>query len=394
MSKIIAHIDLNAFFARAEEIRHPDYEGKPLIIGGLSSRGVVSTASYEARKYGVHSAMPIYQAKEKCPNGIFLWPDFPYYRMLSDSFFAYLRGFSSLVERASIDEGYVDLTEQMKGIKDPYAYLERIRDGLYSQIGLKCSIGVAPTKWMAKMASDMKKPMGITIIRRKDLKNIIYPLPISSFWGIGKRSEPRLREMGINTIGDLKNRIDENEDEMIHFFGKSFYVFKDWINGYGDDFVNPIEPDAKSISRSETFQEDTSEAFIIESRIKALSEDVSHSLKKEGKKGRTISIQIKDTEFKTHDKSYSFKEGTDDASIIAKKAIELYENNFLGKMARLIGVGVSNIFSPKDEDIQMTFDNFEQYEEEDRTKLLVNELNRKMKKPLLKLAKDINKKEE
>ena len=188
MAKIIIHVDLNAFFATAEQIRRPDYVGKPVIVGGLGPRGVVSTASYEARAYGVHSAMPIGEARMLCPNGIFLPGDYRYYEMLSRSFFGYLKNYSSLVEAASIDEGFVDMTSMLSKEKDPMAKLVQLQRGLLEQIGLKCSIGVGPTKFLAKMASDMKKPMGITVIRRKDVKKMLYPLPIDSFFGIGKKT--------------------------------------------------------------------------------------------------------------------------------------------------------------------------------------------------------------
>ena len=201
MAKIIIHVDLNAFFATAEQIRRPDYVGKPVIVGGLGPRGVVSTASYEARAYGVHSAMPIGEARMLCPNGIFLPGDYRYYEMLSRSFFGYLKNYSSLVEAASIDEGFVDMTSMLSKEKDPMAKLVQLQRGLLEQIGLKCSIGVGPTKFLAKMASDMKKPMGITVIRRKDVKKMLYPLPIDSFFGIGKKTAAYLRSKGINTIG-------------------------------------------------------------------------------------------------------------------------------------------------------------------------------------------------
>lgn len=385
------HVDLNAFFATAEEIRHPEYVGKPLIVCGLSSRGVVSTASYEARKYGVHSAMPTFQARELCPQGIFIGGDYPYYEMMSQSFLAYLKRFSSVIEVASIDEAYVDMTKPLSHIKDPRGYLLSLQNGLLKEIGLKCSIGIAPTKFLAKMASDMKKPLGLTILRRKDLPTLLYPLPIESFYGIGKKTSPHLREMGIATIGELKERCDQDDPKLQSLLGKFYFVIKDWVNGRGDDVVDPTPWDPKSIGHSETFPFDTSDSEEIKAKIKELAQEVASGAQASKKKGRTIQLVVKDTSFKSHDKSLSFKEATSDPAFISEKALFLYEHNFLGEVIRLVGVTLQNLVDPKEETVQMTFDNFEEYEEMDRTKLLVNELNRKMKKPALMVASEAKK---
>jgi DNA polymerase-4 len=391
MGQIIMHVDLNAFFATAEALRHPEYAGKPLIVCGLGPRGVVATASYEARAYGVHSAMPTFQAKELCPQGIFLAGDYGYYEMLSSSFFAYLKGFSSLVEQASIDEGYVDMTKALSGKADPLGYLRKIQDGLLSQIGLKCSIGVAPTKFLAKMASEMKKPMGLTILRRKDLPEKLYPLPIASFYGIGKKTAPRLEMMGIKTIGDLQSRCAQNDPALQDLLGKAFFVIKDWVNGYGDDVVDPTPFDPKSIGHSETFPYDTSDESEILHKLHELALETAEGAASAKKKGKTIQLVVKDKDFKTHDKSLSFKDGTADGETIYEKAKSLYEAHFLGMEIRLIGVTLQNLVDPKKETVQMTFDNYASYEEMDETKLLVNELNRKMKKPALVVASEAKK---
>ena len=189
MSKIIMHIDLNAFYATAETIKDPSLVGKPLIIAGSSRRGIVSTASYEARKYGIRSAMPTYMALKLCPDVVIRGVDFALYQKLSNEFFSYIKRYTNIIEIASIDECYADMTECMKDVKDPYKFLEELMDLLYRETKLKCSIGLAPTKFLAKMGSDYKKPMGITIIRRKDIKKILWPLPIKDMNGIGKKNE-------------------------------------------------------------------------------------------------------------------------------------------------------------------------------------------------------------
>lgn len=385
------HIDLNAFFASAEELRHPELKDKPIIICNESPRGVVSTASYEARKYGIHSAMPYFEAKRLCPNGVFIEPDFKYYTMLSHSFFSFLKNYSLLIEEASIDEGYVDMTDACKNLSDPMPYFEGIRDKLLETIGLKCSIGVAPTKFLAKMASDIKKPMGVTIIRRKDLKRILYPLPIESFFGIGKKSSAKLKEMGIYKIRDLKERMDSNEQELSSFFGKGYLTIKEDINGFGDDLVNPLPLDPKSLGHSETFQFDTNDEDFIKSKLRELSYEVSEGVKKDKKVGKTVVLVIKDAEFKAHNKSITLTNGTSDPYVIYSNVASIYERNYLGMMIRLIGVTLQNLYNARDIDIQMDLWNFQEYEKQDKTKLLVNELNRKMKKPSLKMASEVKK---
>ena len=192
MAKIIMHIDLNAFYATAETIKDPSLEGKPLIIAGSSRRGIVSTASYEARKYGIRSAMPTYMARKLCPEVEIRGVDFELYQKLSSEFFGYIRRYTDIIEIASIDECYADMTECMKDIEDPCKFLKDLQDLLYKETKLKCSIGLAPTKFLAKMGSDYKKPMGITIIRRKDISKILWPLPIKDMYGIGKKTYPKL----------------------------------------------------------------------------------------------------------------------------------------------------------------------------------------------------------
>lgn len=377
------HIDLNAFFATAEELRDPSLTNKPLIVGSSAKRGVVSTASYVARKYGIHSGMPTYQALELCPFAIVKPVDFPYYEMLSNSFFSYVRRFTPLIEVASIDECFADMSEAIKGKNDPEAYFKSLQDGLLQEIGLKCSIGVAPTKWLAKMASDMKKPMGITFLRRKDLETILYPLPIESFYGIGKKTSPKLRELGINTLGDFASKAENDDPSLVKLLGKSFFWAKEVIKGQGDDIVSTSQEEAKSIGRSVTFEDDTSDYNEITSTLLSLCKDVATSARKSGLESKTIMVQIKDPSFKTHDKSLSLNQASNNEEEIYKVALSLYEKNFLSQTIRLIGVSLQNLVNPREEEVQMSLWNYKDYEKMDKTKLLINQLNRKLDKPVL-----------
>lgn len=385
------HIDLNAFFATAEELRHPELVGKPIVVGGYGPRGVVSTASYAARKYGIHSAMPGAQAKKLCPEAVFLEPDFGYYSMLSRSFFSYLKRYSLIIEEASIDEGYVDMTEATKGVKDAHQYFQGIMMGLLKEIGLKCSIGVAPTKFLAKMASDMKKPLGITFLYRKNLSQTLYPLPIDAFFGIGKKTAERMKEIGIKTIGDFKRATDVDDPKILSMLGKSYSTLKKEVNGTSSDTVDPTVYDAKSLGHSQTFPFDTNEEDTIKAKITELAIEATGGIRRDHKKGKTITLVIKDSDFKSHSKSLTLSEATDSSEMVTQTAIRLYESNFLGMMIRLVGVTISNLLDPHEETVQMSLWNYENYEEMDKTKLLVNELNRKLDKPALKLASEVKK---
>lgn len=389
MAKVIVHIDLNAFFARCEEIRDPSLENKPLAIGHDGRGGIVSTCSYKAREYGVSSAMPMFKAKELCPNLIIKPVDFRYYGALSDQFKNFIRRYTKKVEEASIDECFADFTDVVRGQKDVPGFFKKLQNDLYKETKLKCSIGVATTKFLAKMGSDYKKPMGLTIIRKKDIPDILYPLKIESMFGIGKKTSPKLRKMGINTIGDLAKRCEKDDRELMNELGKYYYVIKDWISGKGSDEIIVEPEDPKSIGNSTTLMEDTMNHELIASTFKWLSKEVSERAIRENKLGSTIQIVVKESDFKVHNKSITFDNPTNDADTIFNIAMNLYDKNFSNMMIRLVGVTLQNLINTKDIAIQMSLFDYEKHEEQSSTKLLINELNRKMKKKVLIRASEV-----
>ena len=212
MSKIILHVDMNSYFATVEKILDPSLKDKLIVVGRDSSRGVVSTACYIARKYGIHSAMPIYKAKQLCPNLVIINGHYDKYEEFRDKFLKILYEYSSKIEVASIDECYVDISEYfiMNPTLEPLKVIENIQKRIFDETELICSIGVAPNKFLAKMGSDYKKPMGLTVIRLKDVQSILWPIKIEDMYGIGKKTAPRLKEIDIKTIGDLAKESVEN----------------------------------------------------------------------------------------------------------------------------------------------------------------------------------------
>ena len=384
------HIDLNQFFAAATRLLEPDLIGKPLIIAGDTRRGIVSTASYEARKYGISSAMPTYIAKKLCPKVIIREVNYKWYQQKSKEFFSYIKEhYSSHIEVASIDECYVDMTDLMKDVKDPYLYLKNLQEDVYNNTHLEASIGLGPTKFLAKMGSDYKKPMGITIIRKKDIKKILYPLPIKDFFGIGKKTCPKLKELGINTIGDFALN---DSYEVKKVMGKFYLVAKEWINGEGDDHVdeNPFDP--KSISSTNTFLFDTNDYEEISKMLEIKAKEVSLDAIKNNKVGKTITLILKDSSFKSITRSITIDKPTNSFLDIYTNVMNLFDKFFNNQLIRLAGVGLSQLMDKEDFYVQMNLFNLEQNQKECSTQLLINKLNRKANKELFYPASKIKEK--
>ena len=390
-SKVIVHIDLNAFFARCEEIKDSSLEGKAVAIGHDGRGGIVSTCSYAARKYGVSSAMPMFKAKKLCPHLIVLPVDYHFYSMMSKTFFNFVRRYTDLVEAASVDECFADFTKTLKNEKDPISFFRKIQDDLFKETGLKCSIGVSTTRFLAKMASDYQKPMGLTIIRKRDIPSIIFPLKIESMFGVGKKTSPRLKSIGIATIGDLYNRLTKGDEETKNILGKSYYTLKEWLEGKGSDKIETEDWDPKSIGNSTTLPFDSDDPIVIKKYFLDLSKEVSMRSKKENKIGRTIQIVVKNTDFKSFNKSTTLDSPTNDYKTIYDKTIDLYDRYFKGITLRLVGVTLQNLISTEEMAVQMSIFDFESHEKEDATKIIINDINRSLKKPLLKRASEVKK---
>ena len=300
----ILHVDMDAFFAAVEQRDHEAYQGRPLIVGGMGPRGVVSTASYEARAFGVHSAMPMAEARRRCPDAIFLPGDFPRYRAASNEIFQILARFSPLVEPLSIDEGFLDLTGMERLMPDWIrAYGQSLKDAIRRETGLVASVGIAPNKFLAKLASDMEKPNGLTVVTAEDIPRLVWPLPAKRIWGVGEKTNGRLAVFGYRTIGtiahaDLKKLTAEVGERLARHL-------HDLANGRDD---RPVEPTRKvqSIGREITFPKDLRSPEEAKEALLKLAEEVGWRLRRAGKRANTIHLKLRLGDFSTFTRQRTF----------------------------------------------------------------------------------------
>ncbi|MCX5838655.1 MAG: DNA polymerase IV [Deltaproteobacteria bacterium] len=348
MKRRILHIDMDAFFAAVEQKRRPELAGKPVVIGGRgdpSQRGVVSTANYEARKYGVHSAMPMKTAYKMCPHAVFLPVDYEAYSSASVKFKEVLRTVSPVMEDVGIDEAYLDVTD----MPDTHEEITgRIKAGIKEKTGLTCSIGIAPNKLLAKIASEIRKPDGVTVLMEADVETKLWPLPVRKLYGIGPKTEELLKGINIETIGQLAALPLEKLQE---HFGNSYgqYLHEAARGVDNSPLVTHWEP--KSFSRETTFQEDMRDWQVIARKLAALSKGVVQDMRGHQYKARTITIKIRFSDFETFTRAMTISDYTDSEEEIRKAAFACLKRIELKKRVRLVGVRVSN-FQGKDKDDQ------------------------------------------
>lgn len=371
--RVIFHIDLNSFFASAEILKNSALQGQPVVVAGLNRRSVVSTASYEARSYGVHSAMPLHMALEKCPELVVVQGEYSWYEELSERFFKYLRKFSPYIEPASIDECYMDVTEAIKAYKRPLDLAWIIQKDVMEDLRLPCSIGVAPNKFLAKMASDMRKPMGITVLRKQEIAKKLWPLPISEMWGIGKKTVPMLEEQGILTIGDLAD--ERNEKKVMTLLGKHAYQFIQHARGNSSNQLN-FNQSLQSISQSTTLDRDITEYDEVKTVIQRLARTLSQRAKDERLSGRLISVSIRYHDFSNMVRSVNIPNYTNDINILLENALYLFDRNHNGKPIRHLGIGLASFQTAKSVDQINMFQ--EPIENTNEVEQVLKELNKQL----------------
>jgi len=339
----IIHVDMNAFYASCHQAKDPDLKAKPILVAGDPKKrtGIVLTASYEARAFGVKTAMPNWQAKELCPQAIFIKPDYDLYVGTSRKVMDILGRFTPLLEIFSIDEAWLDVTGCEGLFGDSVTIAQKIQKAVKQELDLPCSVGVSCNKLLAKMASDMKKPMGLTVLAPEDVPQILWPMPVGELFGVGHRMAERLRKLGIMTIGDLARA---PEELLQHEFGLNGSHLHLAANGIDDSPVDPHSMDtAKSMGHSTTLSRDVTSFQEAETVLLSLSEQVGRRVRRENYMGRTVTLTLRDAHFGTITRSMTIPY-TCTANDIYAAARRLLRANWDGRTPlRLLGVSLSQL---------------------------------------------------
>jgi len=347
MNQIILHCDLDAFFASVEVRDNPDYKDKPVIVGADpkagKGRGVVSTCNYEARKYGLHSAMPISIAYKKCPHGIYLRPNFAKYQEASEKVMEIINSVSSVFQQVSIDEAYIDISENCTTYEEAFEVAKEIQCRVLDEVGITLSIGCAPTKSIAKIASDFKKPNGITIVKQDEFKEFLSPMDITCIPGIGKKSKEYYNKQGIRIIGDI---INTPLHRMIEKFGKNGKWVWDIANGLDKREVKNSMRERKSISKERTFFKDTNDFQEILTKLDEINEKLQKKVQKDNISYKTITLKIRLEGFLTYTRSKTLPNPTQNKEKTIETVLELFNEFSKDKRKiRLVGIKLSNFTS-------------------------------------------------
>ena len=373
MRRWIMHVDMDAFFASIEQLDHPEYKGHPVIVGGLSSRGVVATCSYEARKFGVHSAMPSSRAKKLCPDGIYVYPRMDRYKEVSHQIFSIMKEFTPHIEPLSIDEAFLEVSGMSTMYSGPKALGRAIKDRVFEETGLIISAGLAPNKFLAKLASDLDKPDGLVVIPYGREKEILAPLPIKRIWGVGPRTEKILKTGGFHLMRHIQALPDESS--LIPLVGNQARRIWELANGIDD---RPVETDRKiqSIGAEETYEEDLTDGSAIELEFRYFANRLSKRLRKRNLLGHTVSIKVRYDDFTTVSRQKRLDTPSDHEHVFFETALLLWNKLMQDKTSgltfmdppgpiRLLGLTVSGL----DEEVPMQDSLFESPKYETENKL-------------------------
>ena len=371
----VMHVDMDAFYASVEILDNPGLKGLPVIVGGRSARGVVSTCSYEARKFGVHSAMPLFEAKRLCPHGVFVPVRMARYAEMSAKIMAIFRETSPLVEQLSIDEAFLDLTG-MEGLGGAESIAHQVQDRIQNELKLSASVGLAPNKFLAKLASDMKKPHGFVKITPEEAAGLLAPLPVTRIFGIGRSAEEKLKQFGIEKIGQLAAA---DASILRKVFGINAEQVQRLAQGLDDrPVVN--EEEAKSVGRENTFDTDLTDMESCREEVLDLCGQVGWRLRRERLAGHTVTLKVKFADFRTITRS-----STGDRPVAWDEDIFILAEQMLRKVnvkpgVRLLGVSVSSLFRPEDEPVL----GFEDDERAQKRNLAVDALKSKFGENIIK----------
>ena len=362
-SASILHVDMDAFYASVESLDEPSLAGKPLIVGGAGARGVVASCNYEARAYGVRSAMPSSRARRLCPQAIFIAGRYDRYSEVSRQIHDVFQSFTPLVEGISLDEAFLDVTGSVKLFGPPTTIAHAIRDRIRTDLGLGCSVGVAPVKFLAKLASEAAKPSaslkgvvpgrGVFVVERGDELGFLHPLSIESLWGVGPATSTRLRRLGVTVVGDLaKLPVETVEAALGKAHGRHLHLLS---NAVDERSVEP-QRDVKSISHEETYAMDRVDRDGLHTEIVRMSDAVATRMRKAGLAGRTVNIKVRYGDFRTLTRSHTSSDPVSEGPALATLAARLLDSVDLEDGIRLLGVGMSGLSGSDDTGGQLSFD--------------------------------------
>ena len=339
MNRVILHIDMDAFYASVEQMDNPTLKGRPVIVGGTSKRGVVSAASYEAREFGVRSAMPIFKAKQRCPDGVYLPVRMNRYQEVSRQVMEILKRFSPLVEQVSIDEAYMDISGVDKLLGLPIDMGLEVKRSIRETTSLTCSIGIAPNKFLAKVASDLHKPDGLTIIPPEKVSKFIEKLPIEKVPGVGKKTVQTLHKMKVLTLGDVQNLSERELLKKTGKFGERLLALSRGI----DETPVLAHTASKSISSEKTLSVNTNDREFLKKRLLLQSEMVGKRAREKGLKGTTVTLKLKRADFTQLTRGVTLEEATYSTNTIYEQGLKLLAQVKAPTKFRLIGIGLSNL---------------------------------------------------
>lgn len=380
--RIIFHVDMNSFYASVEISLNPSLKGKPLAIAGnpKERRGIIVTCSYEARKLGVKTTMPLWQAKKLCPELIVKAPNFDQYRKASTRMFQILREYTSIVEPVSIDEGYLDITEYVTD--HPLKIAQSIQNRLLQEMNLPCSIGIAPNKFLAKMASDMKKPLGITILRKRDVQKILWPMPVSEMHGVGAKTAEKLHTIGMETIGDLAQG---DEHQLQKLLGINGIRLKERANGIDHRRVDPESIyDFKSIGNSTTLPRDISSQNNLLTVLQKLAKTVSARLKNKEVYTTNIAVTIRYKDRTTLTRSKKLGNPIQEEMDIYQQAKSIFLKNWNGTPVRLLGITGNDLVDEKHAYKQLDLFTYEKDAKEEPLLEAIDHLRKKFGEDIIK----------
>lgn len=350
----ILHVDMDAFYASVELKRRPDLVGKPVIVGAVGNRGVVLSATYEARKFGVQGGQPIVRARRLCPQGIYLAPEFSAYQEVSQGVMSVFRDITPHVSPISLDEAFLDVKGAIRRLGTPRQIAAYIKARIYDEQGIPCSVGVAPTMFLAKLASTRSKPDGLLVVPKDQILDFLHPLPVGALWGVGEKTEERLLRMGLKTVGDIASIPVETLCGSIgDATGRHLHSLS---MGHDERVVRSGEPE-KSIGSEETFMTDVTDEKVVLRELLRLADRTARRVRASGMVAKTVAIKVRYADFTTVSRSKTLKEPTDVGEVIYATALQLFKGlKVNGSPLRLVGVRAEGLSDMAAASSQLTFD--------------------------------------